>query len=67
MPSPAATPGISGKPGTNRELNSAHVNLLWSPVAFVTTGVEYSWGHRITTANFKGDEHLIQGMLRVSF
>ena len=30
----------------NRELQSAHANLIWNPVSFVTIGVEYMWGQR---------------------
>ncbi len=51
----------------NRELLMTHVNLMWSPVAFVTTGVEYAWGHRVTIPIAKGDSHVIQGLLRVVF
>jgi len=61
------TPGINNKGGSNKELSTAHINLLWSPVAFVTTGIEYSWGHRVVQSNVKGDAHLIQGMVRVNF
>jgi len=67
IPNLIATPGISGKGGANKELAMSHINLLWSPVAFVTTGVEYAWGHRVVTTNAKGDSHVIQGMLRVNF
>src|SRR5262249_35009444 len=62
-PGGAAVAGVaaaSAKGSSNKELGSAHVNLLWSPVAFVTTGVEYSWGHRVVQSNVKGDSHLIQ-------
>jgi hypothetical protein len=51
----------------NKELSIAAVNLMWSPVAFVTTGIEYGWGHRVTATEAKGDSHTIQGLLRVSF
>jgi hypothetical protein len=30
-------------------------------------GVEYSWGHRVTQANFKGDSNVITGTFRVRF
>jgi hypothetical protein len=67
IPNLVNTPGIVGSGSVNKELNSAHINLLWSPVAFITTGVEYSWGHHILKSNAKGDMHLIQGMLRANF
>src|SRR5216684_2831553 len=67
VPGLIATPGLSGKAGTNKELSMAHFNLLWSPAGFVTTGIEYAWGHRVVVTNLKGDSHVIQGMLRVNF
>ena len=39
---------------SNKQLQTAHVNLIWSPVAFIDTGVEYIWGQRQTVANIKG-------------
>jgi len=64
---PAGFFAISGKAGANKELVHSHVNLLWSPASFVTTGIEYQWGHRVVVTNLKGDSHTIQGMLRVQF
>jgi hypothetical protein len=51
----------------NKQLATAHVNLFWSPVAFVDFGAEYGWGHRVTVANFKGDAQEILGTMRVRF
>jgi DcaP outer membrane protein len=51
----------------NKLLAMAHANLIWSPVAFVDLGVEYGWGHRVTTANFKGDAYELIGSMRVRF
>ena len=59
---PAATRGT-----VNKELSIASINLMWSPVAFVSTGIEYGWGHRVTATEAKGDSHTIQALLRVSF
>jgi DcaP outer membrane protein len=52
---------------TSKLLAMAHANLYWSPVAFVDFGVEYAWGHRVSTANFKGDSNTILGEVRVRF
>ena len=38
----------SGRNSNNKELNLAHANLVWSPVAFVDLGIEGAWGHRVT-------------------
>ena len=51
----------------NKELVNAHVNLLWSPVAFVDTGVEYFWGHRQTIYNAKGDMNALMYMFKSKF
>jgi hypothetical protein len=48
-------------------LGMAHANLFWSPVAFVDFGLEYAYGHRVTTANFKGDSNTLLGEFRVRF
>jgi hypothetical protein len=48
-------------------LATAHANLFWSPVAFVDFALEYGWGHRVTTQNFKGDAYEIEGTMRVRF
>jgi len=56
-------------PGTtiSKQLSMVEANLFWSPVAFVDFGVEYSWGHRVTQANFKGDSNVVTGTFRVRF
>ena len=51
----------------NKELNLAHVNLIWSPIAFVDLGIEYAWGHRVTVANARGSAYTLQSSLRVRF
>jgi hypothetical protein len=51
----------------NKEQWNAFVNLVWSPVAFITAGVEYMYGKRITVANGKGQEQVFIGKFRVAF
>ncbi len=53
--------------GTNRILWNAFVNLVWNPVAFITTGVEYMYGHRVVVANLKGSENVLVYKFRVAF
>jgi hypothetical protein len=43
------------------------VNLVWNPVAFITTGVEYMYGHRVVVSNAKGNENVLIGKFRVAF
>jgi DcaP outer membrane protein len=51
----------------NKELITAHVNLVWSPVSFVDAGIEYVYGHRLTNANYEGNVNTIIGQFTVKF
>jgi hypothetical protein len=51
----------------NKELETAHANLIWSPVAFIDTGVEYIYGHRQTIYNVRGDENVIDFAFKARF
>jgi hypothetical protein len=50
-----------------KEQWNAFVNLVWNPVSFITTGVEYMYGKRVTIANGRGQEQVIIGKWRVAF
>jgi hypothetical protein len=50
-----------------KEQWNAFVNLVWNPVAFVTTGVEYMYGKRVVVANGKGNENVFSFKWRVAF
>ncbi len=51
----------------NKQVMTAHVNLIWSPVAFIDTGIEYMWGQREVVAGIRGTEQALIGMFRVKF
>ena len=51
----------------NKEVWNAFVNLVWNPVAFITTGVEYMYAKRIVVSNAKGNESVLIGKFRVAF
>jgi hypothetical protein len=36
----------AGAEAANHRLQTAHANLIWNPVSFVTIGLEYMWGRR---------------------
>jgi hypothetical protein len=57
----------AGGCGLNKEVMTAVANLIWAPVAFVDVGVEYFWGHRLTTGNQRGDENVLLSRFRVRF
>ena len=51
----------------NKELDLTHINLIWSPVAFVDLGVEGAWGHRVVVSNLRGDAYTLQTSMKVRF
>jgi outer membrane DcaP-like protein len=51
----------------NNRLQAANINVIWSPVAFVDTGLEYLWGQRRVLANITGQERVFIGEFRVKF
>jgi hypothetical protein len=51
----------------DKELVTAHANLIWAPVAFVDVGVEYLYGRRQVVANLKGDLNTILTRFRMRF
>jgi hypothetical protein len=50
-----------------KEQWNAFVNLVWNPVAFITTGVQYMYGQRTVVANGKGNENVLIAKWRVAF
>ncbi|MGH7096876.1 MAG: DcaP family trimeric outer membrane transporter [Stellaceae bacterium] len=51
----------------NRQIITGHLNLMWSPVAFVNTGIEYSYGHRLTIWKESGSVNILDFAFRVTF
>ena len=51
----------------DKELVTAHVNLIWAPVPFVDIGVEYLYGRRQTVADLKGDVNSLLTRFRMRF
>jgi hypothetical protein len=64
---PGGAAGATGRNAVNKELNLAHANLIWSPVAFVDIGVEGAWGHRVVVNNTKGDAWTLQSSMKFRF
>jgi hypothetical protein len=57
----------AGTAAINRELAIAHVNLFWTPVAFVDLAIEGGWGQRRTISGLRGNMYTTEGLLRVRF
>jgi hypothetical protein len=51
----------------NKELDITHLNLIWSPAAFLDLGVEGAWGHRQVVANTRGDAYTLQTSMKFRF
>ncbi|MGH7113390.1 MAG: DcaP family trimeric outer membrane transporter, partial [Stellaceae bacterium] len=51
----------------NKVLWDTLVNLVWNPVAFITTGVQYMYGKRVVVSNARGSENVLVAKFRVSF
>ncbi|HTV46248.1 MAG TPA: DcaP family trimeric outer membrane transporter [Stellaceae bacterium] len=51
----------------NKILWNGFVNLVWNPVAFITTGVEYMYGKRVVVSNATGSENVLIAKWRVAF
>ncbi len=50
-----------------KEQWNAFANLVWNPVAFITTGIQYNYGTRVVVANGKGHAQAISAKFRVAF
>jgi hypothetical protein len=51
----------------NKQVTTAHLNLIWAPVSFADIGVEYFWGQRQTVANLRGDVNSVLTRFRMRF
>ena len=51
----------------DKELVTAHINLIWAPVPFADVGIEYLYGHRQVVANLKGDLNTVLTRFRMRF
>jgi hypothetical protein len=64
---PSQVIGPAQDAAATKEQWATFVNLIWNPVAFITTGVQYMYGKRITIANGKGQEQVLVYKFRVAF
>ena len=53
--------------GTNKSIQSAHANLIWSPVATTDLGVEYIYASRTTEDGLKGHLNRLQASAKYTF
>src|ERR1700730_1495593 len=59
--------GPSASMTVNKKLQTVHVNIIWSPVAFIDAGFEYIWGQREVLTNIYGTQQALVGKFQVKF
>ena len=64
---PSQLIGPTESNAANKQLWNVFVNLVWNPVAFITTGVEYMYGKRTVVSNARGQEQVLIAKWRVAF
>ncbi len=64
---PSTVIGPAASVVVNKQIQTAHVNLIWNPVSFIDTGIEYYWGQRKVLANIYGSQQALIGKFRVKF
>ncbi len=52
---------------TNKQVWTTHVNLIWTPVGFIDTGIEWLWAQRQTLAGLYGTEQALLADFVVKF
>jgi hypothetical protein len=56
---PISLVGATQAAAINKELISAHANLIWNPVSFVDIGLEYTWGQRTVLNNMTATQNVL--------
>jgi hypothetical protein len=59
---------LGNNPNYNKEIETGHANLIWSPVPFIDTGFEFIYDHRLTALNVRGsDGYILDYDFKVKF
>jgi DcaP outer membrane protein len=64
---PSQIIGPTESNSANKQQWNAFINLVWNPVAFITTGIEYMYGKRVVVSNAYGQEQVLIAKWRVAF
>jgi hypothetical protein len=51
----------------NKEFWTSHTNLIWSPISFIDTGIEYFYGRRLTLLNQRATLQVVDYAFKVKF
>jgi hypothetical protein len=58
---------VSKTTGLNKELYTAHANIIWNPISSVDIGLEYMWGQRTATTNAHAQENVLISEFKFRF
>ena len=64
---PSQIIGPTESNSANKQQWNTFINLVWNPVAFITTGIEYMYGKRVVVSNAYGTEQVLVAKWRVAF
>jgi hypothetical protein len=67
MDIPGQIIGVAELINLNKQLETAHLNLFWSPVSMVDIGVEYMFGRALAPVNRSGNENVMLSEFRFRF
>jgi hypothetical protein len=56
---PIALVGGSQASSINKEIITAHANLIWNPVSSIDVGLEYTWGQRTVLNNATATQNVL--------
>jgi hypothetical protein len=56
---PIALVGGNQASSINKEIITAHANLIWNPVSSVDIGLEYTWGQRTVLNNATATQNVL--------
>jgi hypothetical protein len=59
--------GAAQAASINKELITAHANLIWNPVSFVDIGLEYMWSQRTVLNNSTGTQNVLISKMAFRF
>jgi hypothetical protein len=59
--------GATQAASINKEIFTAHANLIWNPVSFVDVGIEYMWGQRTVLNNNTAQENVLISKFKFRF
>jgi hypothetical protein len=64
---PSNLVGVAQSAAMNKQMITAHANLIWNPVSSIDVGLEYMWAERTVVNNGHGAENVLISKLAFRF